>query len=333
MKVLKLVCMILGCFIGAGFISGREIVSYFSTFGSMSYFLIVIAGVVFFLLLYLFFSLSSKVNSFGDFVKKYFGKFHLIITILFLLSLLIVVSSMLAGLVSLAESIKCNSFLLVFITLILCYFAVVGNSQCLTKINMILMPFVVGLVIIVCGVSIDIGTIKLNDTLFPLLSSINYVLINIMMLGMFVVEIGGEYSKKQKLWATLIVTMVIATLMLLINHAIIENNLLDFAVPLLELAKCKGIIYQYAFSAVIWCGLFTTLMSNVFVLDNYLVKYVKSNKFSIFLILCIALCISAMGFEFIVGYVYSIIGIVGLVFLCTVIKKEREICVKISRKK
>ena len=78
MKVFACVFMILGCFMGAGFVSGREVSAYFSKFGSCSVYSIILVTILLFVLILFFLLLSRKTDSFESFARLYFGRFHII---------------------------------------------------------------------------------------------------------------------------------------------------------------------------------------------------------------------------------------------------------------
>lgn len=334
MKVLSLVFMILGCFLGAGFVSGREIASYFSRFGDFSTIAIFIAGVLFFITLYLFLRLSSKASNFSAFISIYFGKYGVIITSLFSLCVFILIGSMLAGTRSIASTLNISSMTITIFTLILCYVSVIGNEKLLSKINLYLMPIILIVILIVCGVNLNTNSITANRVFVSLVSSANYVFINIVTLGLFVLEIGNQYSNSQKLCASIISSVIIIFFMLIINNNIISNGLVYSSMPILELAKRSGNLLSTITAITIWGGLFTTIISCVFVLGNFLNKIFKNYKLTVALILISALVFSYIGFNFIVNYIYSIIGVMGMIFLIFICKKEREnFVVKISRKK
>lgn len=334
MKVISLVFMILGCFLGAGFVSGREIASYFSRFGDFSTIAILIAGGLFFLTLYWFLMLSSKANNFSAFIDIYFGKCGIIITSLFSLCLFILIGSMLAGTRSIANSLNVSSIFITIFTIIICFFSVIGNEKVLSKINLFLMPIILVVILIICGPNINIISLVVEQVFVPLVSASNYVFINIVTLGLFVLEIGSKYTNKQKLWASIISSVIIVFFMLIINNSIIINNLVYSSMPVLEMAKNKGNLLTILTAITIWGGIFTTITSCVFVLSNFINKIFKNYKLTVFLILSSALFFSWVGFDFIVSYIYSIIGVIGIVFVIFIAKKEREILlVKISRKK
>ena len=332
MKVITLVFMILGCFLGAGFVSGREIASYFSRFGSSSIFAIIVAGVFFFLCLYLFLRLSEKADNYSKFISLYFGKYGVIINCLFSLSVFILISSMIAGTSSIATTLGINQIVFLSITLIICFFAVSGSDKMLSKINFILMPIILVIILLVCGVNFEI-TSSANGGFFPIVSSTNYVLINIVTLGLFILEIGHKYTNKQKLIASIITSLIIMFFMFVINSAILDNELISTPMPILELAKVKGGLMSILTAIVIWCGLFTTIISCVFILSNFLNKFINNYKLTVGIILVTALITSIVGFEFMVSYIYSIIGVIGLIFMIFIIKKERETTIQIASRR
>ena len=332
MKVLTLIFMILGCFLGAGFVSGKEIATYFSKFGNYSVLAIIFAGVLFFLLIYLFLWLSNKTNSFSKFISFYFGKLSLIVNMLFALCLFILTSSMLAGSVSIAKTLSINQIAFSLITVLICFLSVIGNEKSLSKINLILMPLILIIMLMVCGVNFNFDNSE-GNVFLSLLSSSNYILINIVTLGLFILEIGNKYTNKQKFLASLFSSIIICFFMLVSNSAIINNNLLDASLPILELAKLKGNLLSVITAIVIWCGLFTTIISCVFLLSNFVNKYVGNYKLTVGMILLLALLCSNFGFDFMVNYIYSIIGIIGLFFVVCILHREKEtFIVKVSRK-
>lgn len=333
MKVLSLVFMILGCFLGAGFVSGREIASYFSRFGESSWVAIIVAGVIFFLSLFFFLQLSNKVRNFSQFISNYFGKFGSVVTCLFSLSIFILISSMIAGTVSIAKTLNISDIMIVLFTLIISFFCLSNNGKLLSKINFVLMPLILIILLFICGCSFEFSGGD-GNVVWAIVSSTNYVLINIVTLGIFVLEIGSKYTVKQKLLASIIVASIIVVFMIVINNVIISNDLIYVDMPVLELAKMQGFHLTIITATVIWCGLFTTIISCVYLLSNFVNTIIGNYKLTVAIILMSALVCSFVGFEFIVSYIYSIIGMIGFLFMIFILKKEKEtFCVKVSQKK
>ena len=325
MKILKMTCLILGCFLGAGFVSGREIASYFSVFKGYSILGIVIAMVLLFLLTKLFFKLSEKTNTFSGFVNNYFGSGGKVINWLLGLCLFILISSMFAGSMALSKTINFNEILFAIITASACYFVVVGNLKLLENINIVLVPIIILVLAIVCGLHSTLPSGfegGFNDLILSITCSTNYVLMNIVTLGLLILETGHEYTKKEATWVSIISSLIIGILLFICNAAIMKYGVKDTALPVLAIATCKGFATWAITAITIWIGLFTTIISCVFVLSRFLSNYIKNLKLNVFIILIFTLLFSMCGFVIMVSYVYWVIGIVGLIIILNVVRKE-----------
>ena len=144
MKIFSGICLILGCFLGAGFVSGREIAFYFAKFGMSSIVSIVVTTIIFLLLTLFFLFLSDKFHNFEAFCSCCFGKYSNIINSLLALSILIISGTMLAGTFSLADELNISNSILVFITMVITFLTVMGNAKSITKVNVFLVPFLIG---------------------------------------------------------------------------------------------------------------------------------------------------------------------------------------------
>ena len=332
MKVLYMIFMILGCFFGAGFVSGREIACYFSTFGKYSFLGVIIAIILMFLLIYFFFRLSCSCSSFDSFVCTYFSKSGRVINWLFALCLFILSSSMFAGSLAIAETVNISKIIFALITAILAYLVVIGNIGLLKKINFILVPIIILTMFFVCigqaNVSVNYGSFVLS-----ILGSTNYVFMNIVTLGLFILETGRECSRKQALIVSAISSVIIGVLLFVCNNAIIANNLLSVPMPMLALATKKGFWVWVITAITIWIGLFTTVISTMFVLSNYVNKYVGNYSLTLIMLLALTCITSTFGFAFLVAYVYWVIGIVGVILVFKVICEKTRKKFRVKRLK
>ena len=314
--------MMLGCFFGAGFVSGREIAFYFARFGWASITSIVIATILFFVLIMFFFMLSNKCNNIDSFCQMYFGKVSKVVNWLLALCVLIISSSMLAGTSSLAEALNVNKVVFLIITLVLAFFAVMGNLQSLSKINMILVPVLIIMMLVVVSRSGD-GEVGDGNIFEAIFSSSNYVFINIVTLGMFVLEIGSGYSKKEKLIISIATSIIIGVMSILICLAIIRSGLVEATMPNLELSRGNNMLY-ISMQICIYFGLFTTLVANILIFSNFLDRYIRKYPTSLAITLILSFMLSSFGFEIIVGYIYSVIGMVGIFMILGVLMPNKK---------
>lgn len=310
MKVFTGVCLILGCFLGAGFVSGREVAFYFARFGWASMLSIILSSILFCLLLIYFFYLSSICNNINSFCSNYFGKMSVVINWMLAICVLILSSSMLAGTTTLAEVINLNPIIFLIISLILAFCVVAGEVKFLSKINVVLMPMIIIILLIVMSRGGD-NLIHSGNEFKAIIYGVDYVFINIVTLGMFIIEIGNSYSRKQGIIISIISSIVIAVMTICIAIAIMGNGLMSDGMPNLTLSQNNNVLYLLM-QISIYFGLFTTLVANVLVLSNFVNKYVSNYYISIIITLILSFVLSAFGFEVIVGYIYSIIAFVGL---------------------
>lgn len=321
MRVLAGVCMIMGCFLGAGFVSGREIASYFSKFGKSSIYGIVVAVLLLFSLILAFLFLSSKVHSTRNFCKYYFGRCGNLIYFLMSICVLIVLSSMFAGTISLGQTFHINSHLFVALTLILAYLIVVKNLDTFQNVNLFLIPFVLVMVCIVVWGNMG-GCDFAGNIVYSMASGGNYVFINIVSLGMYLLEIGHKYTNKERWLVAIISSVIIGVMLYFINSAILHNMLIDDVFPTLTLAGRSSVLYV-CMQISIFFGLFTTLISNAIIFNNYISNVISSRYLSSFVTLSLGLILSSFGFATIVGYIYWIIGVIGGILIVGIILKEK----------
>lgn len=325
MKVVIGTCMILGCFFGAGFVSGREISFYFARFGSNSILAIISATILFFLLTMFFFLLSNKMKNFSEFSDMCFGKYASAINILLSLCMLIISGSMLSGTRALACELRVNEVVLLSITIVITFCVIKGNTKSVSNINMVLVPILVAILLIS---SFNVGDNGYNDSnrIVAILNGAGYVFINIVSLGMFILEIGHKYTMKQKAQISLMSSLVIAIILIFLCSSIISNNIVDEMMPNLILSSINPALYV-GMQISIYFGLLTTYIANIFVLCNYVIKFVKKRNYAIILTVTTSAIISMLKFDIIVGYVYWIICFVGIIIVvgsCIHIKKERR---------
>lgn len=325
MKILKTTCLILGCFLGAGFVSGREIASYFSIFKGYSIIGIIIVMFLLFFLIKLFFALSKNTSTFSGFVNNYFGESGKVVNWMLALSLFILIGSMFAGSMALSKTINFNEFLFALMTGGACYFVVVGNLKLLENINFILVPIIILVLVFVCGLHNTLPSVnnaQFNDIILSMICSTNYVLMNIVTLGLLILETGGNYTKKEATIISIISSLVVCVLLFICNSAIIKYDVVSTALPVLTIATTKGFLVWAITALTIWIGLFTTIISCVFVLSRFLGNYIKNIKLNIIVILVTTMLFSMCGFVRIVSYIYWIIGGVGLILVFSVIHKK-----------
>lgn len=320
MRVFLLVSVIMGSFLGAGFASGKEVMTYFTFWGESSMLGIIIASITFFLGLSFFFWLSNKVDSMDKLFGEYFGRFDRVFRGLFSLCIFILVATMFAGASSIADIIHINPLFIVLPTMLVVFLCNYFSLRGLEWFNAVLVPTMIVIMLLVyTGFDCHLGcTFSFGASV----SAINYVSINMMMLGMLILEVGHKYTRKEKLITSIICSVGIGVLLFICNCGLRGVDfLLDM--PMLYLAGVKGNLISTLACVAIWLALLTSIFSNVFILDNYLAGVIRNRALRLIVIIIGAYIFSLIGFDIMIAYMYSIIGILGFILIVWVIIKER----------
>lgn len=308
-KTFSLVFLILGNFIGAGFASGKEIFAYFSKFGYISLFSVII---VFFLLTYLFKKCLylGKISSDNNLINKK----------IIIICSMITMAAMLSGSFNVGNDYSLFIGITFLILFIITYiFVMYRGLNCISTINFILVPIMIVSIIINLIFNLKIYSYNFDFKFLSggqsLIYSIVYISMNMFSLGCFLIEIGKNYSLKQIKIASRLSSF---TICIIINFAIIcfnQNGITNkINVPMQLLAKNIGGIFYNVFSLILLFSMFTTLISSGFIIKSVLKNKNKNYK-NILIPLLVSLLISFLGFEFIINKLYFIVGIFGFIFI------------------
>ena len=154
MEILKVVFVIIGTLIGAGFASGQEIYAFFFSFGNKGLIGILISSFIIGITVYKTLQIVYKNNleNYGDFLdrliknKKVNNITNVIINIFILISFYIMIAGFGAYL---QQEVDLNSIIGSSILAILCLILFKTNIKGLVKINEILIPILIIIVILI----------------------------------------------------------------------------------------------------------------------------------------------------------------------------------------
>ena len=324
-RVIGLSSVILGTFIGAGFIGGREVCEYFSKYGFFAVFMTIVAFVVFAIFMYICMVVGKKYSTNDNNACVLYNNHSNIAKYIILVSGLINVGSMIAGSYSVASVFGSKQVCVIipFLVIVLCYFVVKNRYNALTKVNVIVVPIILVVIIVITSITcfnsndIVVPIKNIFVTLFGGIGSVViYVFFNMLLLGVLLIQIGKEYSYKELRFSAVISSFVISVLILLISLSITlsGNDVFNSSVPLLQ--ECININTYFAkfFGICQLFGIFTTLISSAYLTSNILVDKVRNYKKCIIISLLVGLVVSILGFQNIVSYLYFLTGIMSIGF-------------------
>lgn len=333
-NVFKIVFVIIGTLIGAGFASGQEIYVFFFSYGIEGFIGIIISSVVMGVLIYKTLGIINKynINSYKDLLdiliknkkeNKYFN-FKNIINLIINISILVTFFIMIAGFGAYFEQqFGINSLVGSSILAILNFVIFLTSVKGVIKANELLVPMLIVFLVIIGFINIiDINIVKLGNYIIRtnqsnyILSAIIYASYNSILLIPVLITLKKYINtKKQILFISLISTIIVILLATIIFLILIR---VDVDITKLEMPAVYVVSNIFKFLEVIYGfiilgSIFTTSIS----LGTSFLQNVSKNKKSytqIATIMCItSVLISKIGFSNLINLLYPIFGYLGLI--------------------
>ena len=308
MKVLLASLAIIGTIIGSGFISGKEIVVFFSNFGLMSFFCIILVFILFFYLFRLL--LNYNLNEKGQKNSKFLYILNIILSFVFS-------SAMFAGISDIANDFSLFvSIPLYIFVLLICFFIFKKGQGGLNKINIILIPFMICIFVFCLISKIEFKPLSFENALPPYFSffyALLYVVLNISNSNVLISNLGKNLSNKQKTRVAFISALVLFLILTLANIVLLQNQA-SFVqeMPLLSLFSGYSKIIM---TLVIFIGCLTTLFSLVYSTSLSMRGLCKNEYMTFFVSVIMPFIMSLAGFSNIIMYFYPLASVLGAILL------------------
>lgn len=339
-KELKLIFQVatvfIGTIVGAGLASGQEITQFFSTYGYMSYWGLLICAVFYIIFSSMMVSISLKynLNSYTDFINLvspgFLGKITDYLTSFFLISGAAII---LAGSGALLyQYFGVPRFLGIILMAIVALITLLKDTKGLITINSFIVPSLTAIVVTVFvlylvyhkeTMSIDyIKEIPVHKNIIMnnqwIISAFLYAGFNMLFSSGVLVPLSKEMKRKRILISGVVIGSLMLTLIaFLINSMLLVNipEIFSFEIPLLRVASKFGPLMQVLLLIVIWCEMFSTEVSDIYSVGKTLEeKYHIPYKRGVIFVLIVALPISQIGFKNLITYLYPGFGVISLVF-------------------
>lgn len=333
-NVFKIVFVIIGTLIGAGFASGQEIYVFFFSYGIKGFIGIIISSVGMGVLIYKTLGIINKynINSYKDLLdiliknkkeNKYFN-FKNIINLIINIFILVTFFIMIAGFGAYFEQqFGINSLVGSSILAILNFVIFLTSVKGVIKANELLVPMLIVFLVIIGFINIiDINIVKLGNYIIRtnqsnyILSAIIYASYNSILLIPVLITLKKYINtKKQILFISLISTIIVILLATIIFLILIR---VDVDITKLEMPAVYVVSNIFKFLEIIYGfiilgSIFTTSIS----LGTSFLQNVSKNKKSytqIAAIMCItSVLISKIGFSNLINLLYPIFGYLGLI--------------------
>lgn len=290
-NILKIVFVIIGTLVGAGFASGKEIYYFFFIYGKFGIWGICVSSFIIGLVIYNVFMICEKnmVYSYNDFYRIIFNKklkrSQSMISQLFCcfvnIFLLIMFYVMISGFSSfLYQEFNINKTIGILVIIGLCFFTFIGNINKLIKLSNYFIPILIFFIIIVSFQNIDrwnfcnffdiecnnIFVNKNEHEFIWIIKSILYASYNCIVLIPVLVQLYSSISKNKHsyFFISLISMIIICVLSFAIFNLLLQGNYEVFKLdmPVVAITKQIGEIYGFFYSFIIGIAIFTSAASS-----------------------------------------------------------------------
>lgn len=333
-KILKVVFVIIGTLIGAGFASGQEIYTFFFSYGLEGLIGIFISSLILGIVIYKTLKIVKdyKITTYKEFLEVFikpnasnnFLNFKNIINIIINIFILITFFIMIAGFGAYFEQeLGINKLIGSIILATLSYIVFLTSINGVVKVNEILVPILI-IFITIIGViniinidlvNIENYVVKINKS-NGILSSILYASYNSILLIPVLITLKDYLKDKKQIKIisilTTVITLVLATMLFLLLIKV-DVNIEQLEMPIVYVVSnmFRGLKTIYGF--IILGSIFTTSIS----LGTSFLQNTSKNKKTytqIAVIMCItSVVVSQIGFSNLINSLYPIFGYLGLI--------------------
>ncbi|MCL2062632.1 MAG: hypothetical protein FWH03_08445 [Firmicutes bacterium] len=316
-KSFAVAMLIVGSIVGAGFVSGRELVSFFGS--GISPLIAIPCAVFIFILSVLFLFIGSRLNAknISEVNVKLAGRFHFVTDVFILVNNLIVLAGMLAAADSLGEaSIASLAPLYSIIFGVLCVLAVLKGVKGMLNINKAAVPVMAATVVFVAIFTLfahGSGGAARGVRLASIGAAAVYVCMN-MMLASTVITTLGKMNKKTILLSSAIAALLMGALVCMLILALNARGQTNADMPVLDMAKAIHPSVYWIMIAVLAVSIFTTMLVAMGGLVSWFEGLFGKRFFSAVLILGAAFILSNLGFSNVVRFLYPVIGALGVIY-------------------
>ena len=328
-NVLKVVFVIIGTLIGAGFASGQEVYLFFFSYGTKGLIGILISSIIIGVVIYSTFNILNKykINTYKDFLNILIPKntkLKIIANFIINIFILITFFIMIAGFGAYFEQeIGINRLVGSLILAIITFIVFMTSIKGVVKVNELLVPILIGFIFIIGIISIkDIHILNLEDYVIRTnytnfaLSAVLYSSYNSILLIPVLITLNNYVKNKKQIFYISFISAIVTILLSVIIFLLlvrVDVEISKLEMPVVYVVSNMFKILRYIYGVIILGSIFTTAISlGVSFLQNTAKN--KKGYTQISIIMCItSVIISKFGFSNLVSLLYPIFGYLGLI--------------------
>lgn len=344
-NILKVVFVIIGTLIGAGFASGQEMYLFFFSYGMKGLIGILVSCILMGLIIYKSLCLIDKYNirTYKEFLEMFIKKkrnesfFNLksIVNIVINIFILITFFIMIAGFGAYFEQeLGINNLIGSVILASVCFLIFMTSIKGVVKANEILIPILIMFVVVIGILNIiEINLPELDNYIIRtnfssyLLSAILYCSYNSILLLPVLITLKDYLHNKKQITSIAIISTVISIILSIIIFLLlirVDVDITKLEMPVVYVVSHMFKILRLAYGFIILGSIFTTAIS---LGSSFLQNVCKNDKSytQIALFMCItSVLVSNIGFSNLINSLYPIFGYLGIVQILALLLKNYD---------
>lgn len=336
-NIVKVIMVIMGTLIGAGFASGREIYLFFLEYGYYGIIGIFISGIFTSFIIYIALNKinNKNINTYSELLENNNDKnkkigigINIIVNAFLLISFFIMIAGFSAYMKQAYEiPIYISSFLFVLV----CYIIFKKSLQGMMKINEYIVPILLFFIvflgiknipyIIESKAVLEIETKQIGF----IINSLLYASYNSIILIPVLVNIKKYYNSKKEINLISIISgLFIIILSLCIYGLLLRGQFFvkELELPLLQIISEFGIIFKYIYSFVIIASILTSAISTGYSFLENVSKNKRNYQINLIIMCVVGVLVSNIGFSNLVQILYPLFGILGFIQIIFLLNRK-----------
>ncbi len=325
-NILKVIFVIIGTMIGAGFASGQEMYLFFFSYGIKGLIGILISSVIIGFVIYKTFQIVNKygVDTYKDFLDILIQKreklkpvINTVINIFILITFFIMVAGFGAYF---NQELGINSLIGSSILAIACFIVFLTSVKGFVKANELIVPILIGFLFVIGIINVkDIHLLELENYLIKnnsfsfILDAVLYSSYNSILLIPVLLTLKNYIQDRKQILTIATISSIIIILLSVIIFLLlvrVDVDITKLEMPAVYVVSNMFKMLRYVYGFIILGSIFTTAIS---LGTSFLQNTVKSHT-QIATIMCItSVLISKIGFSNLVSSLYPVFGYLGLV--------------------
>ena len=337
---LKVIFVIIGTLIGAGFASGKEIYTFFFSYGEKGIISIIISSILIGIIIYDVLQIINKkeIKKYENFLDDITSKnkkikiqkaIALIINIFMLVSFYIMITGFGAYC---NQQFELKPIIGSIILATICYIFLNKDIKGVILLNQILVPVLILFVVIIGTLNFSqIDLLNLSDYIVQknnanwLVSGILYSSYNAILLVPVLITLQ-KYIKSQKQISqiSISVTIITLTLSLMIFFMLVkvDVNIENLEMPVAYVISNIYPYFKWMYAIILPASILTTAIS---LGNSFVENMTKRSRKKIINLMCISsILVSGIGFSNLINILYPLFGYLGLIQILAIIIKAKK---------